>query len=583
MFCFVVFMLSLGGLGYIGKFAYLQGNIQRLHHPMDAGGRYCGLDVPAQKYLYLCPGAGLPLVLSRSVCVDTCPSAGNPISCPGSSATWGYETRLVAGKYCMPKDPFVRKSAVQALSSNLVFRAMLLLDQVAQAWSALAMSMGFAATLGVIYLLILRMGARCLLILCATTVIVLLIGSGLYLIGYYDQAQTIAEKGEFRPGDFNVVMPPDFTITGFSILPVNEIVGAFLCLTGAFLMLIFCCCGRALDQATKTVEAACECIMHMPLVLFEPIMHLAVKAVAFGMLLYGFGLLLSTGEISSRFEDGVSFRTVEYSNLQIKMILFYMFMMFWIAELCNSLSQFVISFVVQAWYFTPLDAAVPTVQAGSLFRGYFIGIFYHTGTLAFGSLLIAILRGFQTVLEFFAFQSRRSGSALGECVACCCCLCTCCLTNCIGFLNKNAYIDVAIHGSSFCTASMRGARILAIEFATVGVLHGACLIFQIIGVAFITGVGGYITWFMLNYSALFSNPRSEQYVQDPQVIAVVACIVCALVAMPFTIVFDHVADTMFYCFAIEKRRQRQVGAGLREYNGWRNPNPKFKKLISETD
>mmetsp|Transcript_54941 Transcript_54941/g.98721 ORF Transcript_54941/g.98721 Transcript_54941/m.98721 type:complete len:611 (-) Transcript_54941:70-1902(-) len=583
--CLFAFLLSFGCLGYVIQYAYLNGNIQRLHHPVDAAGRYCGLgpDAPTEKYLYLCPGAGLPLALSRSVCTSECPGASNPISCPGSTASWGYETRKVAGKYCMPKDPFVRKSAVEALSSRPVFRAMLLFDQINQARSAIALAAGFAATLGIVYLLILRMGARVLLLICASSLTLLLVGSGLYFIGYYDQRDEIAEKGEFRPGEFNVEVPKNMTVAAVREVPGNEIIGTILFMAGVFIMLLFCCFGKSLEQATKTVEASCDCIMHMPSILFEPILHIVVKALVFGGMIYGFGLLLSTGTILSKYEEGVSFRTMEYSDLQVRMIIFYMLMFCWVAELANSVSQFAISYVVQAWYFTPLDASIPSVRVTGLFKGYFVGVVYHLGTLAFGSLLIGLLRIPQLTLDFFAAQSRRSGSIMGEAIACCCCLCSCCMTNFIGFLNKNAYMDVAIYSTSFCAAATRSARILAIEFATVGALHGMCLIFQIIGVAFITGVGGYVSWFVLTYSDMFSNPKSEQYVQDPQIIAGVACVVCALVAMPFTIVFDHVADTMLYCFAIEKRRQRQGGSSHREYNGWRNPLPRFKKLVSETD
>merc|ERR1712166_811485 len=83
-------------------------------------------------------------------------------------------------------------------------------------------------------------------------------------------------------------------------------------------------------------------------------------------------------------------------------------------------------------------------------------------------------------------------------------------------------------------------------------LVAACAVFATAGVLAISGVVAFIVFLVLDNYSGFSAVDSESYVQDPLGVTVVAFIVAFVVAVGFMMVFDQVADTLLYCFVIEK-------------------------------
>lgn len=88
LFC-LIFIAFLVGLGVISAFGYQNGQPQRLLAPLDADGKFCGLDDGYQNYTYLYLldiNLGVTEILSSAVCVSECPmDDATPISCKTTS------------------------------------------------------------------------------------------------------------------------------------------------------------------------------------------------------------------------------------------------------------------------------------------------------------------------------------------------------------------------------------------------------------------------------------------------------------------------------------------------------------------
>merc|ERR1719487_1720727 len=190
----------------------------------------------------------------------------------------------------------------------------------------------------------------------------------------------------------------------------------------------------------------------------------------------------------------------------------YILGIFWVDELFTALSQFVVSYSVVLYYFCPKDASgYKDVPHFPLWRGYFNGIVFHIGTLAFGAAVIAVVRIIRAVLMYIAKQAEKDGNALLACIAKCLVCCVTCLKKCLEFLNKNAYMDVAIRSTWFCTAARNALKMIMQEAALMSLLNGACFVFQIAGGLMISGLGGYAAY-MGAQQDLFTDPTSEYYV-----------------------------------------------------------------------
>jgi len=61
-------------------------------------------------------------------------------------------------------------------------------------------------------------------------------------------------------------------------------------------------------------------------------------------------------------------------------------------------------------------------------------------------------------------------------------------------------------------------------------------------------------WLLCTHCSAFSHPASPQYIPDPIFISSVAGALCCMVVMPFMFLFDHVSDTLLFCFALQRKR-----------------------------
>ena len=110
----------------------------------------------------------------------------------------------------------------------------------------------------------------------------------------------------------------------------------------------------------------------------------------------------------------------------------------------NALNQFVIASTACIWYFEQSDL-IPEKTLSPVCKSFYRAFRYHLGSLAFGSLLVAIVQFMIVILEYI---KSKVGDAGGEKVKLIKCLITCCqcILDCcarfIEFINRHAYIQV---------------------------------------------------------------------------------------------------------------------------------------------
>ena len=85
---------------------------------------------------------------------------------------------------------------------------------------------------------------------------------------------------------------------------------------------------------------------------------------------------------------------------------------------------------------------------------------YHLGSIAFGSLLIAIVKLIRFMIDKIEKKLKKAvgNNPVTLCiikfVSCCCKCFFWCLEKFLKFISKNAYIMVAIYGRNFCVSAV---------------------------------------------------------------------------------------------------------------------------------
>jgi hypothetical protein len=159
------------------------------------------------------------------------------------------------------------------------------------------------------------------------------------------------------------------------------------------------------------------------------------------------------------------------------------FCFLWNNALLVATGQFIIAFACGYWFFTPHEQKY---QSRSVMPGVWFCFRYHFGSLAFGAFVLAVVQFIWYALMYVEKQATpHVVNSVHQCVHK---IVTCflwCMEEFIKFLNKNAYVQIALLGKDFCSSAKAAFWLVvrnATRFAWVGML--GCAI-NLVGLAFI--------------------------------------------------------------------------------------------------
>jgi hypothetical protein len=560
--CALAFIFCLGFAGHITSYAYQNGDPRKVFHGMDWQGRLCGVDdeVLSAPYVYWCAKTSnsfsdtggvstqvTDLDLHHPICVELCPnSPATSHQCYDAESVGqqktvpDYATHPVARRNCLPQATELIDMVEAKLSGHPFEKYLpIIVATVREGWPCLAGAFGLAFGLSFLYLIALEYLAGLVMWICTTTLVLFpsIIGGTLIYVSLHDGVDGIPSSGDSQT-DLQIGI-------------------GCLCLA-AFFLLVHCCMASATTKAVKSVEAAAACMFHTKSLLLEPVLNLAGRCVVWVSMLMGLAWLISVGDV----RKSKIYRTFTYEPEELIYIIFYVVMILWLNDLCNAVSQYAVANATARWYFTERVGGTKLVPSCLLCQGYVSGCIYHFGSLAFGALVIAVTRPLRMILLVLIYAGEATDNGVCGCLSRACSCCKTAFESAFIHLSKHAYIDMAISSKGFCAAGRNAAQLLHTEHETIAAAAGASWLFALSGVASVTTFGAFVTSFIVQNTATFTDPASKYYIQDPMVMAFCAGVVSFFVALCFMLVFDTVADTMLVCLAYDLKDQRENPAPL---------------------
>lgn len=222
--------------------------------------------------------------------------------------------------------------------------------------------------------------------------------------------------------------------------------------------------------------------------------------------------------------------------------------LFWVVNFILALGEMTLAGAFSSFYWAkPKPDAIPSFPLGASFYRCFR---YHFGSLAFGSLIISIVELIRAVLEYIEAQASEANNCCTKFVFRCCKCCLWCLEKFLRFINRNAYIDIAVYGHSFCKAARHVFNLLMRNILRVMVLNSVTsfmlLVLKLMITTLVT-VGSFYFFSWLSEKELSSDEilTSPNYLWAPVVIiGVLSLAICSA----FFSVYDMAVDTMFISF-----------------------------------
>jgi len=296
----------------------------------------------------------------------------------------------------------------------------------------------------------------------------------------------------------------------------------------------------AIGKAAGCIEAACECINQEFSLLMEPIVSLTIRVT---ILLYLFAILLLTvtcGGMERLHKYDVR-KHIAFSAEESASLGFILFVIFWFMEMSTSMSQYVLAWVSERWYFTPyVNDQKLDWERHAVFKGYFNAIRYHMGSIAFGSFLILTLRPLRIMLHIFdALQAKLCPGHQQQ------------HFRLLRHISKDAYMMLAMCSDTFLRSakSAEYMRNSSEDFKSITMLNGLQGMFQFGGLLAISLSSGLGT---LLFFQLFPIFGPDTKVRDNVIWIAMACSVP--IGIGYMTLFDTVGDTILYCWAVQQSR-----------------------------
>ena len=222
----------------------------------------------------------------------------------------------------------------------------------------------------------------------------------------------------------------------------------------------------------------------------------------------------------------------------------------WTMELVTAFGEFVLAGVFARWYWTFNKKDVPTCTLGSSFCN---ALTFHMGTLAFGALIIAIIRFIRTVLEYVETKLKAYNNDLTRCCLCLCKCCLWCLEKFMRFINRNAYIMCAMKSTNFCVSAKDAFNLLMRNMLRVVVLNNVVAFLLFIGKLVIMAGVGALSYFVFSgqLPGLQEEIPTLNYLFTPIVVIVIGTY---FITSSFFSVYSMAVDTLFLCFLEDLER-----------------------------
>ncbi|KAM9502094.1 choline transporter-like protein 5-B isoform 4-T6 [Salvelinus alpinus] len=223
-------------------------------------------------------------------------------------------------------------------------------------------------------------------------------------------------------------------------------------------------------------------------------------------------------------------------------------MFLWLVNFTIALGQCTLAGAFASYYWAlkkPQD-----IPSCPLFSSFSRAVRYHTGSLAFGSLILALVQMSRIVLEYLDHKLKGAHNAFARFLICCLKCCFWCLEHFIKFMNRNAYIMMAIYGKSFCTSAKDAFFLLMRNVVRVAVLDKVTDFLLFLGKVLISGSVGVLAFFFFTRKipVIQEEVPSLNYYWVPLLTVIFGSY---LIAHGFFNVYAMCVDTLFLCFLVD--------------------------------
>jgi hypothetical protein len=313
------------------------------------------------------------------------------------------------------------------------------------------------------------------------------------------------------------------------------------------------CLFNRIRLAIAIIKAAADYVKETPSAMLLPPFTCVILILFFGYWGTTSVYLVSAGD-TERLQDS-AFGTFTFNKTLQRLLIYHLFGLLWFNAFCIAATQFVLASSTCLWYFSQ---GTGQGAQGTIRKSIYRLLRYHFGSVAFGSLIIAIIQMIRIILAYIQTQAKKMAGKEGKIIqytlSCLQCY-VACFERFIRFLNKNAYIQIALTGKSFCGAAKDGFFLVLRNPLRFGILAGIGSIFVMFGKVFVAAITALIGFLVITKWDKFNDGLYSPFIPTA-VIFIFAYVIGAM----FMTVYGMAADTILACFVVDEELNSQKNA-----------------------
>ncbi|KAJ3320999.1 hypothetical protein HDV06_004658 [Boothiomyces sp. JEL0866] len=454
-------------------------------------------------------------------------------------------------------------------------------------WPVIAIGAGVALLISLLWMIMLQILAGFFVWLTVLICNLVFDVAALWLYLYW-QSKLAVENGTTTSGivaiassyvginDSTTSIQIDTSTVSYVFYTVAALAGLLLLITIALI--------KRIRIAIAVIKQASKAMARMPTIIFFPLGIWTFLVLNLAYFIYiGLYIITPSGQVS----PSIQLFSLVWSDPNIKQyeLAYHIFGFLWTMFFLSGINQVTIAGAIATWYWTMNKKKMPRLP---VMRSFGRVLLYHLGSIALGSLLIAIVEFIRLVLyEIQRRVKKTKNQFLTYLVACLQCVMKI-VSILVKFINKNAYIYIAITGKAFFKSAGEATALIIKNALSSIALDFVSDFILMISKVFVAGITGFLAYLYLAYfSSSLPNSSSINY---PIVTVIFVAIAALMVAQAFFSVYDMAINTITLSFLIDldkndgsKDRPYFMSDELKRIMGLENVEPKKGKVYADDD
>uniref|UniRef100_A0A669E9W1 Choline transporter-like protein n=1 Tax=Oreochromis niloticus TaxID=8128 RepID=A0A669E9W1_ORENI len=546
--CCILFLLVIIGYIVVGVLAWIYGDPRDVLYARNSTGWFCGVgpnkDRPNLLYFDILKCAMsvnvMASVLNGFQCPTTQVHTAAAVCCSCSLFTLLSQT---CHHHILSCFVFVRGIINSFNAKDIATR---IFADFASSWPWIILGLVIAMLVSLLFLLLLRFTAP---------VMVWVLIFGVLAAGAYGIWHCAWEYQNYKQNSATITTI-GFTTNFQSYLEVQETWLAFLiilCIVEGILLLTLIFLRTRILIAIALIQESSKAISYMMSALLYPVVTFVLLLLANACTTISYAitstfLFSSQNFTSSDYPDCTSascifinYNSTDPFRKNLQYLQIYNAVAFlWCVNFVIALGQCTLAGAFASYYWAfekPSD-----IPMFPLFGGFIRSLRYHLGSLAFGALILTLVQIMRIILEYIDQKTKGSQNSCARFIMCCLKCCLWCLEKFIKFINRNAYIMIAIYGKNFCVSAKNAFQLLMRNVIRVVVLDKVTDLLLFFGKLMVVGGVG-----KDDIASLFPCFRN----------------LLLIYFFPLFLVYNMCVDTLFLCFLEDL--ERNDGSAERPY------------------